>query len=263
MSVSNIKIPALNKIFHTVNETKPEMRENNESFKEIFYKTSLNTEDLSAIDKSFASKTQMIETLNNLQIQMNRHLINALSIDAKEDVETRYQFKLDRFTLSDIDLPNSQFTSKDPVMTEIVSSNNRHTNQNNDVFKVREDLDLIINQAAEAYGVDPALIKSVIKVESDFNSNSKSPKGAMGLMQLMPTTASDLGVLNAYNPAENIQAGTRYLKTLLKRYDGNIDMALTAYNWGMGNLEKKPGKIPAETKNYVENVIRYYDRAKA
>lgn len=246
MSISQIKIPTINEIAYTVNESLPGTQANRLSFKEVLHKTSLNPEDLSAIEKSLTSKEQLIETLNDLQIQMSKNLINALSSNAKEEIEIGNNFHLDRF-----------------IITSIDSSKNHHTNQNNDVFKVREDLDLIINQAAEAHGVEPALVKSVIKVESNFNPNSTSPKGAMGLMQLMPATANDLGVRNAYDPGENVQAGTRYLKTLLDRYDGNVAMALAAYNWGMGNLEKKPSKMPAETKNYIENVTRYYELAKA
>jgi len=83
-------------------------------------------------------------------------------------------------------------------------------------------------------------------------------------MQLMPGTASDLGVTNPFDPAQNIMGGTRYLRNLLDRYRGDVKLALAAYNWGMGNLEKRPESMPRETKNYisqVENFYRNYSRA--
>lgn len=115
----------------------------------------------------------------------------------------------------------------------------------------------VIDYASRKYGVDAELIRAVIKAESDFDPNSTSAKGAMGLMQLMPETARDLGVKDPYNPAENIMAGTRYLKMLTDRYNGDTDLALAAYNWGMGNLEKHPDRMPEETKTYVIRVNRY------
>jgi len=124
-------------------------------------------------------------------------------------------------------------------------------------------LEAIIARAAQRFEVDPSLIRSVIKVESAGNAAATSPKGAMGLMQLMPATASDLGVARPYDPEENIMGGTRYLKMLLNRYGGNLEKTLAAYNWGMGNLEKKPDRMPAETRSYVAQVLQHYERMKA
>jgi soluble lytic murein transglycosylase-like protein len=117
--------------------------------------------------------------------------------------------------------------------------------------------DHIVQEAAQRYDVPEGLIKAVIKVESNFNPRATSPKGAMGLMQLMPGTARDLGVRQAYSPKENIDGGTRYLREMLDRYHGSVPMALAAYNWGPGNLEKGRS-LPRETRNYLEMVGRLY-----
>ncbi len=116
-------------------------------------------------------------------------------------------------------------------------------------------LQTIIDTASVTYGVEKPLIVSVIKAESNFNPDAESPKGALGLMQLMPATARELGVSEPLDPVQNIMGGTKYLKQLLHRYDGNTPLALAAYNWGMGNLERNPDKMPDETVEYVKKVI--------
>lgn len=141
---------------------------------------------------------------------------------------------------------------------DVSASINQHRQeQKNDGTEPSDVINRIIDCASERYGVDADLIKAVIKTESDFDEKATSDRGAMGLMQLMPETAQDLGVKNAYNPVENIMGGTRYLKMLMDRYDGDTNAALAAYNWGMGNVERNPDRLPEETKTYIARVTKY------
>ncbi|MFA9460399.1 lytic transglycosylase domain-containing protein [Thiohalorhabdus sp. Cl-TMA] len=112
----------------------------------------------------------------------------------------------------------------------------------------------LIREASDRHDLPEELIRSVIRVESDFQHDAVSSAGAQGLMQLMPETAKDLGVTDPFDPRQNIMGGSRYLKQLLSRYDGDRDMALAAYNWGMGNLERHPERMPDETVRYVHKV---------
>ncbi|WP_041971065.1 lytic transglycosylase domain-containing protein [Geobacter sp. OR-1] len=119
----------------------------------------------------------------------------------------------------------------------------------------------IISRASQKYGVDEALIKAVIKVESNFKQSAVSQAGAQGLMQLMPATAKGLGVSDSFNPEQNIMAGTRFLKDMINRYHGNLDSALAAYNWGPGNVDKKGTvSLPQETRAYLAKVKTYYNQ---
>ena len=117
----------------------------------------------------------------------------------------------------------------------------------------------MISEISEKHGVDEKLVKALIRQESGFNPKAKSKAGAMGLMQLMPATAKGLGVTDAYNPVQNVDGGVRYLKSMLEKYNGNVILALAAYNAGPGAVDKYDGVPPyKETQNYVKNILANY-----
>jgi transglycosylase-like protein with SLT domain len=125
------------------------------------------------------------------------------------------------------------------------------------------NLNDVINSVSDRHHLDPDLINSVIRAESAFNPRAVSPKGAQGLMQLMPNTASQLGVANAFNPQANVEGGTRYLRELLERYNFDLIKALAAYNAGPHRVEQYRGVPPYyETRAYVARIIRDFNRKK-
>lgn len=125
--------------------------------------------------------------------------------------------------------------------------------------KDKNAFDTIIRQAAQTHGIAEGLIKAVMHTESGFNSNARSPVGAQGLMQLMPATAQRFKVSNAFDPQQNIFGGAKYLSWLLKRFNGNTQLALAAYNAGEGNVDKYGGIPPfRETQDYVRRVSSRY-----
>lgn len=118
----------------------------------------------------------------------------------------------------------------------------------------RQKLDDMVVRTARRHNVDPNLARAVVTAESDFDPNVLSHAGAMGLMQLMPETAKDLGVGDPWDPEQNVDGGVRYLGQMIKRFGGDIGKALMAYNWGPSNVENG-GRPPAETRNYLTKVL--------
>lgn len=124
----------------------------------------------------------------------------------------------------------------------------------------RDRYEPLIQEHARRQGLRPDLVRAVIQVESGFDKRALSPKGAMGLMQLMPDTARLHNVLNAFDPADNIEGGVRHLRMLLERFQGDLRLSLAAYNAGSGAVEKFGGIPPyVETREYVRRVLRFYD----
>jgi soluble lytic murein transglycosylase-like protein len=143
--------------------------------------------------------------------------------------------------------------SSQSVNAKIVSANFRGP------LATSGDIDSAIEQAAARHNVDPNLVRAVVKVESNFNPNAVSRKGAMGLMQLMPATARQLNVKNPFDPEQNVDAGVRHLKRLLESYGGDVKLTLAAYNAGAGAVARSSG-VPhyAETENYVRRITNLY-----
>lgn len=195
-------------------------------------------------------KEQIQKLIMKIQVQMYEHLLSAMRDGNSGDVPGLLTGRDD-------------FTTRGLPSSGGVLSKNRQETPKNDGSQTENRFAPLIERAARTYGVDAALIRGVIRAESNFNPHAVSPQGAAGLMQLMPSTAKELGVVDPYDPAANIMGGTRYLKGLLDRYDGDVALALAAYNWGMGNVEKSPGRLPAETRNYIARVSQYYRAAKA
>jgi len=185
-------------------------------------------------------KDRLRQLVHIIRLQMNEHLFQVLAEDYNYDNFWRIGNLL-----------------------RLDASKIQHLFRKGGMPQSREYLGHIIDNASKRYGVDPFLVRAVIKAESDFDVYSTSSKGAMGLMQLMPETAKELGVKNPYAPFENIMGGTRYLKGLLDRYKGDITLALAAYNWGMAHVERNPEKLPQETRSYIIRVNKYYREAKS
>ncbi|HZW21285.1 lytic transglycosylase domain-containing protein [Noviherbaspirillum sp.] len=129
----------------------------------------------------------------------------------------------------------------------------------------RRSVEPIVERVAQSHGLNAALLKAIIEVESGFNANAVSPKGAVGLMQVMPATAARYGRFNLYSPEQNIDVGARYLRDLLALFDGNIRLAVAAYNAGENAVIRHGRRIPPyqETIKYVPMVLERYDRFRA
>lgn len=147
---------------------------------------------------------------------------------------------------------------------EISSSSATNSTTSSGSVSSLENLEEYFKEASETYGVDINLLKAIAKQESNFNPSATSSAGAMGVMQLMPSTAKGLGVTNAYDAQQNIMGGAKLMAQNLKKYNGDVSLALAAYNAGGGNVDKYGGIPPfKETQNYVKKVLGYYQNSNA
>ncbi|MBR9648199.1 MULTISPECIES: lytic transglycosylase domain-containing protein [Clostridium] len=202
----------------------------------------------------FQMMTQVLKTAfqnsDSFDIIM-QSLINSMS-DSNGNID------LSKLNIGQEDLSNLGYGAGERL-------NNIYTGVKEDIKSGNMTIDEAVDKASRKYGVDRDFIMAVIKQESDFNPESTSGAGAMGLMQLMPGTARELGVTDAYDVEQNVDGGTEYLKKLLNMYGNSREMALAAYNAGSGTLASrgvdsisKISRLPYETQNYVQKVIGYY-----
>lgn len=160
-----------------------------------------------------------------------------------------------------VDVPTAEIDHFEAVPAEPVSQAELQARPEN--VGHSPDLNEVVKAASGTYHLDPDLVNSVIRAESGFNVRAVSPKGAQGLMQLMPQTASQLGVRNAFDPQANVEGGTRYLRELLERYNFDLIKALAAYNAGPQRVEQYGGVPPYyETKAYVARIVRDFNKKK-
>lgn len=155
---------------------------------------------------------------------------------------------------------SSDFAASLTESSKMLAANNDNTGSQTSTTTVSspEDYEAYFEEASNAYGVSTTILKSIAKAESNFNPSAVSSAGAIGIMQLMPATAAALGVSNSYDARENILGGAKYISQLLSKYQGNISLALAAYNAGSGNVDKYGGIPPfTETQNYVQKVLSY------
>jgi soluble lytic murein transglycosylase-like protein len=166
-----------------------------------------------------------------------------------------------------VDVPTADIEHFEAAPEMAVAAETSNFDQPKSVFSLSSssavDLNEVVNLASGRYRLDPDLVNSVIKAESGFNTHAVSPKGAQGLMQLMPKTASQLGVPNAFDPAANVEGGTKYLRELLERYNFDLVKALAAYNAGPQRVEQFGGVPPYyETRAYVARIVRDFNKKK-
>jgi soluble lytic murein transglycosylase-like protein len=162
-----------------------------------------------------------------------------------------------------VDVPTGEIDHLEAVPDEATAKSTRQSAQDTEPVSQQLNIDELVSSASGTYRLDPDLVNSVIRAESGFNVHAVSPKGAQGLMQLMPQTASSLGVQDVFDPQANVEGGTRYLRELLERYNFDLIKALAAYNAGPERVEQYGGVPPYyETRAYVARIVRDFNKKK-
>lgn len=208
---------------------------------------------VNVVDAAWETKWNMVKSLYQTKVN-EKFNVQTSSLISSSDSQTSMDTSADFQTMLLSELYN----------TQSVNEPNNMGNSYSDT-STSSKYDALIMQAAQKYSVPSSLIKGVIKTESGFNTNAASSCNAQGLMQLMPNTASALGVSDSFDPEQNIDGGVKYLRQLLDKYDGNVELALTAYNHGPGNVSRltqgntaseKFDSLSADKQGYANKVLK-------
>ena len=194
---------------------------------------------------------------------MSEGLITGLDLTLRRLSSIENNFNRILGTDDNVSVPDKSAAKEFKAILDEKMSENKETVEKTTFKNSREDIENLINKYAQKNNLDPDFIKAVVKQASGFNPDAKSKCGAMGLMQLMPQTAKGLGVIDAFDPEQNIDGGTRYLKSMMNRFNNDPKLALAAYNAGPAAVQKY-GDIPPyrETQNYVKNILSSYEAMK-
>lgn len=215
-----------------------------------------------AFDIMLESLSKSMSVSENNKNESNKAFKTPLGVKLDTIDNTNWNFKNVVIESND-KIVDKNSDKEDKTVEQVVNKEDIKVDKNN---STRERVDNAIRLYSKKYGVDEKLVRAIAKQESNFNPNVVSSAGAVGVMQLMPETAKYLGVKDIYNIEQNIEGGVKYIKEQLDRY-GNVDMALMAYNAGMGTVQKRGVKspddlykMPKETQNYVKKVNEYYNK---
>lgn len=214
------------------------LKKNHKLFEQIFDST------VNPLKSNANAQKQIVEQMKLAQIQLLQGLF---SVEDEADADDFFSGfdnieSLRQLTLQRSQVIDKYYASQQPALPKSVPEK---TNQ----------ITAMIDDVAEKVSLAPELIHSVVSAESAYNPTAVSHAGAQGLMQLMPETAQELGVQDSFDPLQNLLGGSKYLKQLLEKYDGDLDCALAAYNWGQGNVDRKGlEQMPQETRDYLARV---------
>lgn len=213
-----------------------------------------NTTAASSLDTIYPPGSNSVQSFEKVlsgttQSNFGSLLLNPKSLNVNGSIYDNNDINTDNLT-------NSTLLN---AIKEVNDARRNYGSDNQTPIANKSQLLGMINQVSQRHGIDEKLVQAVIKQESGFNPNATSRTGAMGLMQLMPTTAKSLGVKDPYNAAQNVEGGVKYLKSMLNKYNGNIILALAAYNAGPNAVDRYDGVPPyKETQNYVKNILANY-----
>jgi len=216
------------------------------------------TSSLTDLSNLYKTEVERLEKRHAQSQQLyNDGLISRVDLEKGEKELADARAKVEQIT-KEIAAVNQPAQALPEVVSNLVAAGNQVWSTGN------AKIDNLIRYYGGQYGVDPFLIYCTMAQESSFTAGAMSPKGAQGLMQLMPDTAARYGVTNPYDAAQNIKGGTRYLKDLLKMFNGRVDLALAGYNAGEGAVMKYGNTIPpySETRNYVRLILKRYSTKK-